>query len=170
MYNKLNLDVGKIASKVTFKSELASVAFYGDKTVATDSFRLLEVSSPEEFKLETDKLETPILLNAKKLKKMKVSKDDIYDIERIKTLSESTPIDSNFPKYEELMTPVLAREDDIKVKINGILLKELLEIASKTNKFSQVELSIPQVKGLPILITSEGKSQKVRGLIMPMNR
>lgn len=170
MYNKLNLAITKIASKVTIRPELASVAFFGDKTVTTDSYRLIEVSAPGE------RLEEPVLLNAKHLKSnFKPAVGEHYSLEQIMTRSGAKPVIGTFPKYEEIMNPAVARTDDLKVKINGKLLAELVELASQTNKFSVVELSIPLTQGLPILVSSQGSGkdliqQKVRGLIMPINK
>lgn len=45
IYNKHNLEVAKVASKSDMKPELACVLFMPDKTVATDTFRLVEMST-----------------------------------------------------------------------------------------------------------------------------
>ena len=52
MYNKNNLAVAAIASKSSIKPELASVLFTKDATVATDSFKLVEISTPSGLDYE----------------------------------------------------------------------------------------------------------------------
>lgn len=189
MYNKLNLAVGKVASKTSIKPELGSIAFYGNKTVATDSFRLLEVSAPGAA------LEEPVMLNANHLKgnfkmtpdkeRMKFDKEYkaamkqngfLVELDEIKKKSGAEPIEGTFPKYEDILEPAFKREDDIKFSINGKYLAEMLTIMAGTNKFAQVEFSIPQGQGKAIVLTAktaktkDSESQIVRGLIMPMNK
>ena len=50
LYNKHNLEVAKIASKTTTREELTGVLFTKDKTVASDTFRLLEITTPADMK------------------------------------------------------------------------------------------------------------------------
>lgn len=170
MYNKLNLSIDKITSKQSFKPELAAIAFYGDKTVATDSFRLLEVSAPGE------KLEKPVLLNAKRLAcSLKISKEDSLTIDEIVTRSGMTETQGTFPNYEQIMEPAFNREDDIKIKVNGKYLAEMVKILAGTNPIAEVELSIPLEKYQAITMTAKtskkvGVGQTVRGLLMPMNK
>lgn len=172
MYNKLNLAVGKVASKTSIKPELGSIAFYGNKTVATDSFRLLEVSAPG------GELNEPILLNAKYLKgNLKISPDKDVDLNEIISRSGAAPVAGNFPKYEEILEPAFKRTDDIEFSVNGKFLAEMLTIMASTNKFAQVKFSIPQKAGLPIVMTAKTPTTKndpepqiIRGLIMPMNK
>lgn len=52
LYNAINLKVAKIASKKATKPEITGVYFGKDKTVATDSFILCEVSTPTDRNLE----------------------------------------------------------------------------------------------------------------------
>ena len=170
MYNKLNLSVGKVAIKSSIRPELGSIAFYGDRTVSTDSFRLLEVSAPGE------PLKEPVMLSAKHLKgNLKVSPDQDLDLDEIIKRSGAKPLVASFPEYEKILEPAYKRKDDIKININGKFLAEMLTIMAGTNKFSQVEISIPQSPGHAIVLTAKtptvkGSQQIVRGLVMPMNR
>ena len=115
-------------------------------------------------------------MNAKHLaKNLKVSVKDFYNLDQIISRSEAKPVEGNFPQYNEIMAPALAREDDVKIKINGKMLAELVELAAQVNAFNQVELSIPLEKGLPIIVNAvssekSGNTQSVRGIIMPMMR
>lgn len=172
MYNKLNLAVGKVASKSSIKPELKSIAFFGDRTVATDSFRLLEVSAPGAA------LDEPVMLDAKYLKgNLKVTPEQDLDVNEIMERSGAKPVVGNFPKYKEIIEPAMKREGDIKFSVNGKYMAEMLAIMATTNKFAQVEFSIPQGPGLPIIMVAKTAKTKdnpdqqvVRGLLMPMNR
>jgi DNA polymerase III sliding clamp (beta) subunit (PCNA family) len=169
MYNKLNLAVGKIASKSSIKPELQAIAFCGNRTIATDSFRLLEISAPGEK-------HEPILLNAKQLKSnMKMPTDDYLSVEEIKTQSATVPIESRFPDVDEIIEPAFKREDDLVIKVNGKLLAELATLLAGMNKFGQVTLRIPQKPYSPIAMYAETKEktegkQIGRALLMPMNK
>lgn len=164
MYNKLNLSIGKIASKERVRPGLSSIAFYGDKTVATDSFRLIEVSAPGE------KLAEPVLLNAKTLaKNLKVSAKDSYSLEQIVSRIEVIPTIDNYPDYLKVLEPAFVREGDIKIKVNAKFLSEVLALMADTNKFNMVELSIPVNDRQAICLKTENKSQVVRAMVMPIN-
>jgi DNA polymerase III sliding clamp (beta) subunit (PCNA family) len=164
MYNKLNLDVAKFASKSTLKPELASVAFYGNKTVASDSFRLVEVGASGEAS-------DAVLINAKDLSKtVKISSKEKIDIEKILSRSDVPPVNGKFPDYESILKPASVREDDVKVTINGKLLGEILVFMAQANKFGQVELSIPLKSGLPVLLTGGNNNQPIKALCMPIIR
>ena len=52
LYNKHNLAVAKFAAKESGREEIKSVLFKKDKSVATDSYRLLEVSVDSSVKVE----------------------------------------------------------------------------------------------------------------------
>lgn len=87
IYNQNNLNVAKVASKTGINPELRAVAFFKDKTVATDRFRLIEMSTPAEegkdplenyptagVKNILTKLEEPLMLEAKTVSKLKILK------------------------------------------------------------------------------------------------
>lgn len=83
LYNKHNLAVAKIAATSNLRKELTCVAFFKDKTVATDAFRLIEVSTPkgghtiddyptiEGINIVKNIEKEPILLRAKTVQALK---------------------------------------------------------------------------------------------------
>lgn len=84
-YNKNNLSIHRIASKSDLKPEIASVLFTPSHTVATDSFRLIEMSTPADLNAETlaeypaipglkKILHDPIMLPADEVARMKILK------------------------------------------------------------------------------------------------
>jgi len=66
LYNALNLEVSKIVPKTGNRPEIAGVFFRKDRTVATDSFRLVEVTCPG-FEVEN----FPLVSGHKALDKIK---------------------------------------------------------------------------------------------------
>jgi DNA polymerase III sliding clamp (beta) subunit (PCNA family) len=133
MYNKNNLRVAKCARESDLKPELASVLFTGLHTVATDGFRLMEISVPHGEAHE------PVLLNAKNVGALKatdkdmivVTEDGTIKTPRSQYIGEKRNAD-DFPKYQHLFpteTPV------VKMTVNAAYLSEMLAIMARLNKF-----------------------------------
>lgn len=171
MYNHHNLLTNKIASKSSIKPELSCIAFYGNRTVATDSFRLLEVSA-------TGKKHEPKLLPARDIKANTIPKALVkFDLDVIEGVTNQTAnSDWQFPEIDGLM-----KEDPnveyATVRVNGQLLGELLTQMSKMNKFKAVDIKIPIGENhKPIHLYSndgnknEEERQTAHGLFMGMNR
>lgn len=83
LYNEKNLAVAAFASKSETRQELAGVFFTADKTIATDSFRLVEVSTVKDVDVESfPKVQgasamrgcQPFIADAKALKGVKIPK------------------------------------------------------------------------------------------------
>jgi len=102
MYNKLNLEVGKVASKSFIKPGLTAIAFYDDRTVATDSFRMIEISKPgvKEFSRKTSK--DPVLKYAPQAMRHKTlfKKDQQFEV---KDIICDTPIHDQYPKIDDVI-------------------------------------------------------------------
>lgn len=147
--------------------ELACVAFYGDRTVATDAFRMIEMSATGK------KLKTPVLYNAEALKGVKVIKGVDIDLKDIKV----KPANVHGDKYPNI-DMILKNADEqeyIEHNINAEYLEEILNVLKRVDgTFKKVTLKIPKEKYKPIIITAEntkkGSEQKARALLMPMNR
>lgn len=163
MYNKHNLLPLKMVSKLNFKPELASVAFYGNRTVGTDSFRLLEVSSTDT---EDKALEEPVLIHKDELKQIKLKKDETTDIPNLPHQ------DGRFPEID-----IILKEDPDQqyatIKVDGKLLGEMLQAMATINPFNQVELRVPvdsPYKPIRLTATDNKTKQVARGLVMPQNK
>lgn len=163
MYNKHNLEVYKFASTSPIKPELGCVAFFGNKTVATDSFRLVEVSADGEAY-------DPILIQGEYVKRLKLGPKDLVGIDSF----PDGRVTAEFPDYESIIAKEEGR-DEVVVKVNGKLLGEVLLQLAKLNKFGTVNLSIGNDGGYrPIIIKTESNKdvteskQKGRGLVMPI--
>jgi len=195
LYNKNNLNVAKIADAGNaIKPALGSVFFSKKHTVATDSFKLLEVSVDEGLKVEdypaVDKKTAmrgfkPFMANAMQLKDIKIPKNknlpilesvaikhiDDRSIEFLTTdleVANTTKVmrvDDKFPDYEQLF-PI--GEPQAIIKINGKFLKSLLEVMTGVDE--QVEIKF-YAKDKPLVLECGGREkylQKARGLLMPI--
>lgn len=162
MIKKENLLCAKIASKNSIKPELKCIAFYGDRTVATDSFRLIEIPVACGKKQKE-----PILMYADTVK---IPKGQIGIEEPAGQI-----VHGRYPDVDVVMD----RDADIEfvtISVNGALLGELLTQMSKLNKFRRVTMHIPMERLRAIKLEAEcdhipkDDKRKARGLIMPMSK
>lgn len=152
LYNKLNLEVARFASKTVIKPEFASVLFMDGKTVATDSARLVEITTPrraneniEDYPTSVGhgemitKIPEPFMLAAAQIKNLKIAKP-----------SKTLPV---------LNTVALFRESDksaIELVSTNIEDKNAVEIRPTEGTFPDYEQVFP--KGAPafeVLINGE---------------
>lgn len=190
LYNKHNLDVAKIAAKTGYRPELAGVLFTKDKTVATDSFRLLEVSVRSDVNVaDFPQIQgvsamrgcDPFIVNAKVLREIKIPKASTPIIENvaIKHLTaggveffttdlqgvdvKSAPrIEGKFPDYEQIIPKGAPVAEMI---VNGKLLGELLEIMAKLSPREEVKIKF-YGSYKPLVLEAGNDTQKSRGLMM----
>ena len=165
MYNKNNLRVAKVAKEGSIQPALASVLFTGLHTVATDSFRLIEMSVPNGEAHE------PVLLNAKQVGKIKATDKDMIVITKDGTIKtpegtyspEKYDADT-YPKYEQIFpteTPVL------EIHVDATYLESILAILKRVHKFEHVKMSLYGVNK-PIVIEAKGDEQSARAMLMPI--
>lgn len=169
MYNKNNIAVAKVASKSSVRPELACVAFYGDRTVATDSYRLIEMSASGK------KRETPTLFYAKDLMtSMKVKKNEGYSVDEesipLKPLTEN---DHEYPSIDMLFDRVKGKEY-VEVEVNAGYLAEICTILKELDTFGKVTLKLPVGSTYePVILEAVNKDPKnvqtARALLMPMS-
>lgn len=190
IYNQHNLNVSKIASKSESQPELSGVFITRNFTVATDRYRLLEVTAPKDQVKDFPQVlgrtamhgMKPVIVNAEALRKVKppvkfrlpileniaISHRDDQRVDFIKGIGDdaaicSVPvIDGQYPDYQKIF-PV--GKPQAEVVVNAKLLSELLDIMSKLNE--QIKIKIYGTEK-PILIEGETPKQKARGLIMPI--
>lgn len=192
LYNSLNLEVVKIASKSEMKPELAGVLFKNDRTVATDGFRLLEITTPTGVKPEDFPVVDgaaamrgcqPFIASAKSLKEIKIPKVknglpilqnvaikylDDKRVEFLTTDLETAKIttarrvEGKFPDYEQIFPQGAPAAE---VVINGELLAELLGIMAKLGGITKSVKMKFYGKTKPVMLEA-GETQKARGMIM----
>ena len=156
--------MGKIASKNSVRQELNCIAFFGDKVIATDSFRAIEVTVSGG-----ERLEKPVLLNANTVqKRVKMDKSETMTLEQIRTIAQLEPVDETYPDVEEVMNKAESN-DCISMTINGRYLAEMVTLLSGLNLLNTVTLKIPKEPSKPLIIEADGY-MKGRGVLMPMNK
>jgi DNA polymerase III sliding clamp (beta) subunit (PCNA family) len=156
MYNKHNLEVYKFTSKSDIKQELNCVAFFGNKTVATDSYRLIEVSANGEA-------HEPILVQRDYVQRLKLGNEELVNIDSF----PDGRIKGTFPDYETIIAREQKREE-VTINVNGKFLGETLLQMAKLTKTGSVTLSVSgDAKGRPVIIMVDG-GQKARALVMPI--
>lgn len=162
MYTKLNLLPAKIASKSSIRGDFQHVMADGIRTVATDTFRLLEVTTTVPEKHD------PLYILADVAKKHKMpSKQIALDIKEL----QANPHINTYPDIDK----VIAEKSDIEyisTDIDAAMLGELLTTMSKMNRFATVRIKVPCAKGhaVHLYAVSDDKKQQAHGLQMPTNR
>lgn len=171
MYNKLNLLPAKVASRGAIKRELNCVAFYGDRTVATDTFRALEVEADGE------KLDKPELYPSGLVKAVKLKAGEEMHEPSAHGLNDVSDDVGEYPDVLQIIDRVERDDDCVEVSINGRLLGEMLTLMAKANAYEQVKMRVPKGTGRAVYLytdatakTGKNKAKKMRGLCMPMNR
>ena len=160
MYTQRNLLLSGIASKSNFKPELSTIAFFGDRTVATDSFRLVEI------KADGEPVETPTLFKAKDTKqRVKLEKEIEFNTDYLKEEFGLKPVEGFYPEIDKILKPAFSNEDVIELSIDAKLLLETLQVFTRANKDNGVTLKVPTTKGKGITIQADG----IRAIVMPRN-
>jgi hypothetical protein len=195
MYNSINLEALKIASKNNYKPEIAGVIFTKDATIATDAFRLIKISTPkngniEEFPANIKPLQEfkPFIIPADSLKAFKIAKTKntrtipllenavITEITPTTATLTSTDLDTinkkefytvegEYPNWEQIMPTT---EPIASFSINGDYLAELLTILTKLDP-GQKEVKVKFYgKNMPIKLDSGNEFQTGMAIIMPI--
>ncbi len=193
LYNQNNLNVVKIAAKQQTRPEIAGVLFTPHETVATDSFRLVEITAPNNVKPEDyPKVEgqtamrgvKPFIVDSEakaiKIKKNKdmpilnhvalkhVDKDKVQfyttDLENA-TLQTAKVIEGTFPDYKQIFPK--PSDQKARVKVNIKYLKEMLAVLEGVNERGYITICS---EGQPLMIevTSPTENQVGTGLLMPL--
>jgi DNA polymerase III sliding clamp (beta) subunit (PCNA family) len=197
LYNKNNLAVVKIASKKSYNSVLTGVLFAKDKTVATDSFMLCEVTVPKDQKIEEFPAgETAILqdtepfivngdgIRAIKLPSGKASKNlPVLENLAIREVADNTVqffttdlVSSNSPRINRIIGDFPDYEPlwptgEIKaeIRLDANKLRSLLEVLAGLDKFGYVDIKL-YADGLPMVITAGTDNQSGRAMLMPVKK
>lgn len=164
MYNKHNFAVAKVAGRSDIKPDLQCVAFYGDRTVATDSFSLIEMSASGK------KTKTPVLFWAKEIKDIKLKKGEMVEMGDIP--AKPAPLHGDKYPMVDMILKQFDGEDMLEVVVNAEYLANICNVLKDLSKFQQVTLKIPKKKHSAIVITAQNDDknnpQKARALLMPI--
>lgn len=154
MYNKNNLAIHTCASTSGMRQGMTCVAFYGDKTVATDSYSLVQVSANGEP-------HAPVLYPANLIKAVKVDKNAHIDASDMGVL----PLDDFYPEIDGVIKSALHNERTM-VKVNAEYLIKVLKAMKSVSK--SVTIGIPTEPGRPMTIECAHNGQTATGLVMPI--
>lgn len=156
MYTKENLLVNKIAAKKSVKPELNCIAFYKNRTVATDSFRLMEVPTKDDVELADD-------IDMRLADTVKMPAGHVAIDEPI-----GYRVAGTYPDVDTVMERS-GQGEFIELNLNGKLFGELLVQMSKMNKYGKVTVKVPTEKGRAIMLEAPYlKDKPAKGLMMPM--
>lgn len=179
LYNKINLSVAKIASKQSHRPEISGVFFTKDKTVATDSFRLVEISVPANVKAEDypDNFAMrgvkPFIASGEMIKAIKLDNDGVVAIKHLhdnrieflqgENIINVKRIDGEYPDY---LSIIPSGEPVAELKINAKYLSEVLDILGKLGgATSEVTIKV-FAKNKPLVIEAGSDKQRGKGLVM----
>ena len=195
IYNKNNLAVAKIASKNKSRRSIAGVLFTPEKTVATDSFRLIEMSVPKDVKadafpmpegMKADNFVGSFVIDAESLKGFTlpnvssmpilnntvVSKQDEKSVDFFrKDLNNESfqtfrKVDEDYPEYEGIFP---TGKPQAEISVNAKFLKDLVGILGNLDKqSSKVRIAI-YPNGKPMVITAKNNEQEGRAMLMPIS-
>lgn len=177
---KNQLLVSAFAENTDVRTELNSVYCDGQKTIATDSYRMMQVTKKGETEMSE-----PVMVAKKYIDKLKVTKKkQEIDIDAEKfTISHDDVSYSFVPLHPHQYTyPIQSvknileeakEKNKISIRINGAMFAELISAMAKIsdNKIThEIVLHISNTPSNPVMITAESNTEKAEALIMPINK
>jgi len=158
MYEQKHINLHRFAGD---KEPVCNVAFYGDKVVATDSFRLVEM-------LASGEPHEPRLYDAKMVKAVRVPNKTVIGDKDFGLVEK----EGSFPKYQDFVDN-WNKEEYFEFAVNGDYLAEILSQLGKLAKYKRVFIKVPKKyadtpaskTGLPIILTAPD----TKAYLMPMN-
>jgi len=197
LFNKNNLIIAGITSKKTFRPELSAVLFKTDRTVATDSYSLIEVKNPdymqdaefptiegEEVKREINEIipRKSVLKACKNLSKVKnqalevLQNAVLLEGEQVGLATtdlekiyivRTRKVDGEYPDYKQAIPSDYSEHKTVTVDVKR--LKELLSILDKMDiKEKQIEFYIKD-GSLPLVIKAVTvQKQEITAMLMPI--
>lgn len=157
MYEQKHINLNRFTGD---KGDVTNVAFYGNKVVATDSFRLVEILAEGEE-------HEPRLFDGKMLKAVKVPKGFKMKEEDFGLVEK----DGRFPDYMQLKKR-WDSEEYMQFAVNADYLAEIVSQLGKLAKFKRVVIKVPKKYAeksphelaLPIVI----EAPDAKAFLMPM--
>lgn len=164
MYTKENITIKNLAGK--FMS-ISNIAFFGNRTIATDSFRLIEVEALGEA-------HDPVLYPAHLMPTLNSMPKGSFNHEDLGLKEfDGQP----FPEVDTVINKQFGEKADMETTVvNAKLLGETL-IAMSRSGAEYIEISVSSGDGQAVLAETffgdrphMKKQKKVRALVMPINR
>ena len=197
LFNKLNFEVVKFCVNNESKPEISGVFFLPDKTVATDTFRLVEISTDAAVKVD----DFPILPNKKtamkSFKPFIISRKAVMEVAKMNPGNSKTLPILNYTavsfvddKTVEFINTDLETGDAkvcqkvdgkfpdyemlfikdapvAEVEVNGNYMAEILTTLAKFNLLQSVKIKF-YGKDKPVLFETSNENQKARAALMPL--
>jgi hypothetical protein len=145
--------------------QMNSVLIHDKRLVATDSFRLVEVTNKEE---DVEAAESPMLVPGALLKSVKLKTHDRLNVEPAMLAGPDGRIvgdiqqANQFPKYEQIFPERFASE----VMLNADFLAEIAKFIGAYG--ANVKLSVPRERDKPVVLSAETKARSIRVMLMPI--
>jgi len=192
LYNKLNLSITDFCSKDSVRPELSSVLFTKNKTIATDSFVLIEVETPKVDRVDYpsipdvkfEEMTKDIIIPANAVKKMvsnipknsklpiienvafvRASENDAEFITTDLEIANSVKtkvVDGKYPETDQIIPKT---EPKVTVRVNVKYLKKVLDFWIKNGR-NYIDLEIRD-ESKPIVAKADFNGQNVVALVMP---
>jgi len=171
-YNRHNLAVAKFASKSAVRAEMSCVAFFGNRTLATDSFRLVEVSADGEA-------HDISLRYAHDVKARKIGKHESVALDDLQAFDVTPQLGERYPDVSQVLKSQFENDEEyVTVKLNGAYLAEIAKTLADMSYCAQITLQVAKDNAdyaRAVRIFAEAKTgkreevtQKARALLMPM--
>jgi DNA polymerase III sliding clamp (beta) subunit (PCNA family) len=177
-YNKNNLSVVKLTStsKQKFKPELCSVLFTENKTVATNSFELIEISTPKNdekvkpFKFMVQGDIVKCLPNMYELDATYSKEKHTVEFSTANALFENkitvNEQEGEYPDYKTIIPD--DKKIQSKVVLNAFYIQDVISILKNVSgKNGRITIKFFG-EGKPVLFEAHNDKQEGRALIMPM--
>ena len=197
-YNKHNIAIAKIVEKVPGHTpRFRAVYFMPDRTMATDAFRLMEITTPKQTENAITKgiaitdTDGPIAVTPEALENIDMKKaSEMYPYMYFSKLAKDTTtmelytggeggiikVDSSrqheeMPKYQEILKGAEERKS-CTIHVNGKYLADLVKILNDLGDNAGIDISVPledtQRKPLMITARNTGTGQVGKALLMPI--
>ena len=157
--SKLQRGLAVFASPSAIRPQLAAVMTDSVVSVATDSFRLVEIKAHEGTATEQ------VTINAREIKKVKIADLGFHDF------TGNPHLASEYPKYQTIFDEAMKR-DSVEITLDAEYLAQIVaylaKIESKDKRGTFITVRVPKEKDRPIVFTVKGATHDARAMLMPI--
>lgn len=162
--SKQDQGIAKFTSRVGMNGGLRNVLIRGKQLVATDSFRLVEVTNKEPDVTECE----PMLVPGASLKAVPMLKGDRLNVGEAQLKGAGHEVNADvqqadaFPKYEQ----IFPTGSHFQIRLDAEFLAEIAKFMSGVD--NQVLLTFQADGHKPVVLECESLTRKVRAMLMPI--
>ena len=167
LFNKNNLLVADVASKEKARPEITGVLFKKDRTVATDSYILMEVKNPDNFNKEVNDFpETP----DKSKPLANFSKTGyIIPANSVKKVLSNLPVKPNLPILNNALFVQPKTPDNSNIVTTDLAKADIVSVKNIDGNFPNYKQIIPNETGRKRVTINVEYLSRITGLISKMN-